>query len=328
MEAHGASSRQIPPENQECDQPISCPNCFISYGDFCVTYSGKIQLLFDFAQRHGLILTEKKCPTCGEPCRVDYNRKAFRCDKSYVTRGCRRKKCNFLVSCFKGTWFERSHLDIETNLKFVYLFLQKCFSYEFVQLELKISDKAICDWSSFCREVLVSWVLKNTKKIGGQGFIVEIDESKFGKRKYNVGRVIEGQWVFGGICRETRDIFFVPVADRTADTLLAIIKEYVHEGTTIISDCWKAYNCLKQEGYNHLTVNHSVNFVDPSTRAHTNTIERTWRDTKNLVPKYGRRKNFFVGYLAAAYFKLKVKDPSKRLHYFTLAASQLYPPTP
>ena len=77
MEAHGASSRQIPPENQECDQPISCQNCFISYGDFCVTYSGKIQLLFDFAQRHGLILTEKKCPTCGEPCRVDYNRKAI-----------------------------------------------------------------------------------------------------------------------------------------------------------------------------------------------------------------------------------------------------------
>ena len=165
MEVQGpSSSSQVAPGSQESDQPLSCENCLISYGDFCITYSGKIDLLLAFAQRHGLILNELKCPTCGELCRLDCHRKAFRCDKSYVTRGRRRKKCNFFVSCFKGTWFERSHLDIETNLKFVYLFLQKCFSYEFVRLELKISDKTICDWASFCREVLVSWVLKNTKK--------------------------------------------------------------------------------------------------------------------------------------------------------------------
>ena len=55
--------------------------------------------------------------------------------------------------------------------------------------------------------------------------------------------------------------------------------------------------------------------VDSKTRALTNSIERRWRDTKNLVPKYGRRNNFFVGYLAAAYFKLVVKDPSQCLNY-------------
>jgi len=29
--------------------------------------------------------------------------------------------------------------------------------------------------------------------------IVEIDEAKIGKRKYNCGRIIRGQWVFGAI---------------------------------------------------------------------------------------------------------------------------------
>ena len=110
---------------------------FISYGDFCVSYSGQVRLLLDFVQRHGVILKEKTCPNCATLCHLDCNRKAFRCDKTLVSRGKRKRRCNFSVSCFKGTWFERAHLDIETNLKFVFLFLQKAYSYEFVRLELK-----------------------------------------------------------------------------------------------------------------------------------------------------------------------------------------------
>lgn len=62
--------------------------------------------------------------------------------------------------------------------------------------------------------------MKQEEKIGGEGTIVEMDESKFGKRKYNVGRVIEGQWVFNGLCRETRSCFMVPVEKQDNDTLL------------------------------------------------------------------------------------------------------------
>lgn len=37
--------------------------------------------------------------------------------------------------------------------------------------------------------------------IGGPGVIVEVDESKFGKRKYNKGHKVPGVWVFGGVER-------------------------------------------------------------------------------------------------------------------------------
>ncbi|KCZ77845.1 hypothetical protein H311_01137, partial [Anncaliia algerae PRA109] len=40
---------------------------------------------------------------------------------------------------------------------------------------------------------------KTEIKIGGPGIQVQLDESKFGKRKYNRGRRIEGVWVFGGV---------------------------------------------------------------------------------------------------------------------------------
>ena len=68
-----------------------------------------------------------------------------------------------------------------------------------------LDDKTISDWCRFCREVMVCWVFQQEKRISSENCIVEIDESKFGKCKYNVGRVIDSQWpVFGAICLETR----------------------------------------------------------------------------------------------------------------------------
>ena len=160
-------------------------------------------------------------------------------------------------------------------MQFVNLFVQDFYSYKVAKDELGLSDKIICDWCSFSREVVFAWSVAQQDKIGGVGEIVEIDESKFGKRKYNVGRVIEGQWVFGGFCRNTRSCFVVPVENRNRETLLAIIKDRIVPETTVISDCWKAYDCLESEGFRHLAVNHSVNFVDPPDRAtRTNTVRK------------------------------------------------------
>ena len=39
------------------------------------------------------------------------------------------------------------------------------------------------------------------QKIGGPGIIVEMDESKFGHRKYNRGHRVESPWVVGGVER-------------------------------------------------------------------------------------------------------------------------------
>lgn len=45
---------------------------------------------------------------------------------------------------------------------------------------------------------------KENVKVGGPGKVVEIDESKFGKRKYHKGRRKDGVWVFAGIERDTK----------------------------------------------------------------------------------------------------------------------------
>ena len=135
------------------------------------------------------------------------------------------------------------------------------------------STETVIDWYNYCREVCADRIMKqHARPIGGPGTTVEIDESKFGKMKYHKGRYIEGQWVFGGICRETKACFLVPVERRDKETLLPIIRAQLLPGTRVMRDMWKAYDCLQYEGYHHLTVNHRLNFVDPDTRAHTHMV--------------------------------------------------------
>ena len=67
---------------------------------------------------------------------------------------------------------------------------------------------------------------------------------------------------------------------RDHHTLIPLIKQFVLPGTTIITDGWAAYLPLPHHGYTHLDVNHSVEFVNHATGAHTNTVEGSWYHAK------------------------------------------------
>ncbi|EFN74509.1 hypothetical protein EAG_13603, partial [Camponotus floridanus] len=153
------------------------------------------------------------------------------------------------------TWFSNIHLSIETACRFIGYFLMiRPPRQTFLMDELNIRSETVVNWSNFCRELCLDWLEDNNEMIGGEGVIVEIDEAKIGKRKFNKGRLISGQWIFGGFERGTAKLFVECVADRSAIVLLEVIKRWIKPGTTIISDCWKAYNCLEIEGFKHLTV--------------------------------------------------------------------------
>ncbi|GFS54292.1 DDE_Tnp_IS1595 domain-containing protein [Trichonephila clavipes] len=114
----------------------------------------------------------------------------------------------------------------------------------------KIENKECCNQRSVRHG---SWFrYKNSQQIGGKDCIVEIDESKFGKRKYNRGHLVEGQWVFGGVERGTGKMFLVAAHNRTKETLMALIQEWIKPGTTIYSDCWEV---LRDFGSEHRLLN-------------------------------------------------------------------------
>jgi len=142
-------------------------------------------------------------------------------------------------------------------------------------------DQTIVDWKQFCRDVCVSYFLNHPEPIGGENRVVEIDESLFSRRKYNRGRILKEQWIFGGYDAVEKKGFLVPVPARDAGTLLPIVQQWVMPGSIIHSDMWQVYNKLGTLGYEHETVNRSLFFVDPVTGVHTNHVEAMWQRAKN-----------------------------------------------
>jgi transposase-like protein len=169
----------------------------------------------------------------------------------------------------------------------------------------------------FCRETMLLYMEGCSEKIGGPIKTVEIDDSVFGRRKYNRGHPVKGQRVFGGVERESSRTFFVPVADRTADTLMTVINAWIKPGTTIISDCWSAYRNLDAQGYTHRTINHTIAFVNEE-GDHTNTIESKWGHVKAYLKSYMRPDDYihhFTHYMFVARCKAEgVHQFTKFLH--------------
>ncbi|KAL7638143.1 UNVERIFIED_CONTAM: hypothetical protein RMT77_011768 [Armadillidium vulgare] len=139
--------------------------------------------LLGFLQYTGLLMSEKKCTKCKRQCflyksRGDY---CFRCNN---------RKCKKVFSAKeKNSFLSGSRLSVKVVLQIIYFFLLDINATQIKKL-LGLSWQTVTDWLNFCREVCEISIMASTNKIGGEGKVVEIDESVFGKRKYNRGKTV------------------------------------------------------------------------------------------------------------------------------------------
>ena len=212
----------------------------------------------------------------------------YSCYPSETTLRCGR--CRRRCSIFGDTFFENVKLPIGHVIIMGYLWVQGA-SLRLMETMIGCSHETACQYKRHFEE-LVSYMVQDEKqKIGGPGIIVEMDESKFGHRKYNRGHRVESPWVVGGVERTPdRRMFAQTVTGRDGELLATVIKDNIEPETILLTDGWAGYvvavDILRANGFpiEHHVVNHSQEFVAED-GTHTNTIEATWSGMKNTMTR-------------------------------------------
>ncbi len=262
----------------------------------------------------GLLPEIKLCRQCRSPMQI-YERTDS--SSGFIFR-CHKRNHDIKVTMSKSTWFGNIHLSMEKCLLLTYL-IARGLSYVDIENELYDNDSEISTGHDtianrfrlvreiYCNDLEINYL--NRGKIGGSGSVIEVDEMKFGRRKYNVGRIVEGSWIVGMIEHDTNElrIEICPNNIRDAHNLLAIINKHVEKGTTIMTDCWKSYDGLTADGFNHLTVCHKYNYIDPNTYANTQKIESNWRPLRNRLSSRGVNKEHLADHLCEYLWMRHVK---------------------
>ena len=106
-----------------------------------------------------------------------------------IGTGIYARTCNSTRSVRTNSWFFKSKLSISEVLLYTYIWWSKIPQIH-AKKEFGFSSRTVVDWANFCREVAIDAVFKHSEKIGGPGSVVEIDESKFGKRKFPIIKFI------------------------------------------------------------------------------------------------------------------------------------------
>ncbi|CAG8613353.1 13178_t:CDS:1 [Acaulospora morrowiae] len=134
----------------------------------------------------------------------------------------------------------------------------------------------------YFHDLVIETLNNDDLMIGGDGIVVEIDESKFCK-----GKDTDGIWVVGGVERtEKRKCFFVVVDRRDAETIRSIVSKHIKPGSIVATDCWRGYQNLEDFDIIHEKINRSISFVNMN-GTHTNTIEGTWQGLKiRIQPRH------------------------------------------
>jgi transposase-like protein len=232
-----------------------------------------------FLVDRGVILDSKPCLTYGRDAKLHLSRMKYRCNRA----GCRLE-----FSARDGTFFVNSRVPCNKLLMLALLWLSKSPHGSIVS-NAGLAKNTVTEYLNHFRQLVADSLNENEITIGGDNVIVEIDETKLGKRKYHRGHRVDGVWIIGGVERtQERRIFLSIVEDRSAGSLLDVISNRVLPGSIIYTDLWKGYGGLERMGFQHMTVNHSKTFVDPETGVCTNTIEGTWAGLKMSISPRAR----------------------------------------
>lgn len=245
------------------------------------------------------------------------NRMSRNVHKGICYYQCTKKDCRRGCMATKGSFFQHAKIGLHKVLHLAYLWITRSCNETMIH-QTGLSNTTVVDWALYLREVVMLDLMSLPEDevqlggwVGNHHIIVQVDEMKLGKRKYNQGHRVEGVWIVGLVeLTEQRRFVLLPVPNRSRATLTPIIEKYVAPGSYVYTDEWGGYNRgdMMNMGIVHETVKHAEHFKDPYSGVHTNVIEGNWGPVRTSVPKRCRTTKLVETYLAAFAWRRRFRD--------------------
>lgn len=272
--------------------------------------------LINFLIRIRVIKEEMLCSFCGKNMHLKPTKD---CKECYNWRCLNGACCHYQTtkSVKTGSFFESFRSSIRSMMIAIHFYahlerqidvINQCGLNKGV---IKSMKKTLCSkFKSFFSE--------NPIKLGGPGVIVQVDETKlnFNVKSHWGNTPSNPCWAVCIVDTSTTPaIGYVEiVARRDSSTLMQVINRVVRPNSTIYTDEWRAYSVLsKSIVYNHATVVHKYNFVDPHTGVHTQHVESFNNKLKYVIKlckgiKSDNRKDFLIEFMFRDMFKGRIYE--------------------
>ena len=157
----------------------------------------------DYLIRENVLIVPQTCIICGGNVR-----------RYSSSLRCTNNNCRKYSSIFNDTIFSNLKTECHIVLKIAYLLLIDVKSIA-IRTMFGLSERAVRDISEKIYGIFTISAQSTPEQIGGNGVVVEIDESKFGKVKYHRGHRVDGVWVLGGVERTPeKRTFLIVIKDR------------------------------------------------------------------------------------------------------------------
>lgn len=228
-----------------------------------------------FQVRYG---TDFNCPGCDRPAKFT----RVKARRSYQCQWCAHQ-----VYPTAGTPFDRTRTPLRD---WFFVMFQFCASRngvaaKEVERQLGVTYKTAWRMCHMIREYMGA--VDGSAPIGGLGRTVQVDETFIGgyqsaQDKRDAGA--SNKTVVFGMLEHGGDLVTHVVPDRKSGTLLPIIRATVKRPSKVHTDDWLGYGGVGTMGYQHATVNHSLDqYVCRKTGATVNAIEGFWAQLKRGI---------------------------------------------
>jgi predicted RNA-binding Zn-ribbon protein involved in translation (DUF1610 family) len=140
-----------------------------------------------FLVQMGVLNSSYQCPICGNEMTMCRNTSIRSSSDGYVwscritMNGVRHQVHR---SIRKSSWLSDCNLTLEEMIKLIYHWTQNLKQNQIMHESLTGYESAV-NFGKKCRKICENICMTNSEAIGGEDVVIEIDETKVGKRKYN-----------------------------------------------------------------------------------------------------------------------------------------------